>query len=80
MPQRLSTAARDFENHFAAFLARKREISEDVDAAVRDIIGAVRTRGDAALIELTAKFDQLHLTPASLRLMRRVHAFLLHPA
>ena len=67
MPQRLSTAARDFENQFASFLARKREISEDVDAAVRDIIADIRKRNDAALIELTAKFDQLHLTPATLR-------------
>ena len=67
MPERLSTSARDFENQFAAFLSRKREVSDDVDTAVRQIIADVRARGDDALIELTAKFDHLHLTPATLR-------------
>ncbi|MEQ1615758.1 MAG: histidinol dehydrogenase [Hyphomicrobiaceae bacterium] len=67
MPERLSTSARNFENQFAAFLSRKREVSDDVDTTVRQIIADVRTRGDAALIELTAKFDHLHLTPATLR-------------
>ena len=32
----------DFESRFSAFLATKREVSADVDAAVRDIIAAVR--------------------------------------
>jgi histidinol dehydrogenase len=67
MPMRLSTTSRDFENRFAGFLAHKREISEDVDAAVRQIVADVRARGDAAVIELTARFDNLHLTPATLR-------------
>ena len=34
--------------------------------AVRAIIADVRDRGDAALIELTAKFDRLELTPETL--------------
>ena len=42
MPLHLTTADPDFESAFAAFLAAKREVSEDVDAAVRAIIAQVR--------------------------------------
>jgi histidinol dehydrogenase len=44
----------------------KREESEDVDATVAGIIADVRARGDAAVIELTARFDRLELTPDTL--------------
>jgi histidinol dehydrogenase len=37
-----------------------------VDAAAARIIADVRARGDAAVIELTARYDRLHLTPATL--------------
>jgi histidinol dehydrogenase len=57
MPQRLKTQDADFEQKFGAFLAQKREVSPDVDAAVAQIIADVRKRGDAALIELTRRFD-----------------------
>ena len=50
-----------FESAFAAFLATKREASEDVDAAVRAIIAQVREHGDKAVIELTRRFDRLDL-------------------
>jgi histidinol dehydrogenase len=43
-------------------LNAKREDSPDVDAVVAEIIADVRTRGDAAVIELTARFDRLQLT------------------
>ncbi|RVA26667.1 histidinol dehydrogenase, partial [Mesorhizobium sp. M7A.F.Ca.US.001.01.1.1] len=52
----------DFEQRFAAFLTTKREVSADVDAAVRDIIARVRAEGDAALIDYTRKFDRADLT------------------
>lgn len=68
MPQFLSTSDADFEARFVALLAAKREDSPDVDAVVADIIADVRARGDAAVIELTAKFDRLELTPATMRL------------
>jgi histidinol dehydrogenase len=42
-------------------------VSADVDQAVRAIIKDVAARGDAALIELTRKYDRLDLTPATLR-------------
>ncbi|MCX7298926.1 MAG: histidinol dehydrogenase [Rhodobacterales bacterium] len=67
MPQILSTLDPDFETAFTALLGMKREDSPDVDATVAAIIADVRTRGDAAVIELTARFDRLTLTPATLR-------------
>jgi histidinol dehydrogenase len=51
----------DFEQRFAAFLLTKREVSEDVDAAVRQIIARVRTEGDAALLDYSQKFDRADL-------------------
>ncbi len=66
MPIFLNTTDTDFEAAFAAFLTTKREDSPDVDAVVADIIADVRARGDAAVIELTAKFDRLELTPQTL--------------
>ena len=62
MPLFLSTQDPDFEPRFQALLGLKREEAEDVDQAVADIIADVRARGDAAVIELTAKFDRTTLT------------------
>ncbi|MFN3612849.1 histidinol dehydrogenase, partial [Tepidimonas sp.] len=63
MPLRLSTRATDFEQRFASLLAMKREVSEEVNDVVRAIGQDVAARGDAAVIEYTAKFDKLALTP-----------------
>lgn len=68
MPQFLNTADSDFEQAFAALLGAKREDSPDVDAVVAEIIKDVRTRGDAALLELTAKFDRMQLKADQLRI------------
>ncbi|MDA0961475.1 MAG: histidinol dehydrogenase [Proteobacteria bacterium] len=68
MPQFLTTTDAGFEDAFAALLSAKREDSPDVDAVVADIIADVRARGDAAVIELTARFDRVRLTPATLRM------------
>lgn len=67
MPVFLSTADADFEVRFAAMLSAKREDAADVGDAVAAIIADVRARGDAALIELTARFDRLELTAEGLR-------------
>lgn len=67
MPVFLNSQDADFETAFAALLGAKREDSPDVDDIVAGIIADVRARGDAALIELTAKFDRLQLTPERLR-------------
>ena len=70
MPQFLNTQDADFEARFTALLGAKREDSPDVDAVVAEIIADVRGRGDAAVIELTSKFDRLNLTPDTLRFFR----------
>ncbi|MDK1488463.1 histidinol dehydrogenase [Sinorhizobium sp. 7-81] len=57
MAIRLNYLDSGFEQAFAAFLTTKREVSEDVNAAVRAIIDDVRARGDAALAEYSARFD-----------------------
>ncbi|MBV9237344.1 MAG: histidinol dehydrogenase [Xanthobacteraceae bacterium] len=67
MPIRLDTRSSDFGARFAAFLGTKREAASDVEGAVRAIVEDVTARGDAALIELTNKFDRAALTPATLR-------------
>jgi histidinol dehydrogenase len=67
MPQLLKTSDADFEDRFATFLGQKREVSDDVDTAVREIISEVRARGDAAVIAYTEHFDRLTLTPETLR-------------
>ncbi|WP_214471656.1 histidinol dehydrogenase [Mesorhizobium sp. dw_380] len=51
----------DFEQCFAAFLLTKREVSADVEAAVREIIARVRAEGDAALIDYSSRFDRADL-------------------
>jgi histidinol dehydrogenase len=68
MPRRLDAAAPGFTGAFAELLAAKREVSEDVDRVVADIIADVRARGDAALLDATRRFDRLAApTVASLR-------------
>ncbi|KGB81089.1 histidinol dehydrogenase [Rhodovulum sp. NI22] len=66
MPQFLDTTDPDFAARFDALLGAKREDAPDVDETVAAIIADVRARGDAAVLELTAKFDRLELTPETL--------------
>ena len=68
MPQFLSTRDAGFQEAFARLLAQKREDSPDVDATVAAIIADVRERGDAALVDYTARFDRVTLTPETLRI------------
>ncbi len=65
MPVFLTSSDANFEQSFTALLGAKREDSPDVDAIVADIIADVRHRGDAALLELTEKFDRLALKDAN---------------
>jgi histidinol dehydrogenase len=67
MPVRLDRASTDFDQRFGAFLAAKREVSADVERATRAIVDDVATRGDAALIEATKKFDRLDIAASGLR-------------
>ena len=57
---RLSDA--EFETTFERIVRRGETAAPEVEATVRAIIDDVRERGDAALFEYTAKFDQLQLT------------------
>ncbi|MBU2960496.1 histidinol dehydrogenase [Citreicella sp. C3M06] len=67
MPVFLDTSEPDFEIEFARLLTAKREDSPDVDDTVAAIIAEVRARGDAALLDYTARFDRLELTVEQLR-------------
>ncbi|WIY53120.1 histidinol dehydrogenase [Devosia sp. YIM 151766] len=66
MPLRLDSAAADFERQFSLLLDGKREASKDVGDIVATIIEDVRTRGDAALVELTNKFDKAGISASTL--------------
>ena len=66
MPVVLDIADANFEPQFQALLGMKREEAEDVDQAVAAIIADVRARGDRAVIDLTAQFDRLELTPETM--------------
>lgn len=70
MTLRLSTTDADFEDRFTAFLATKREASQEVDAAVREIIARVRAEGDRALKEYTKRFDRFDVEKAGMRVER----------
>ena len=70
-----SRAGGGFEAAFAALLDRAPESSPEVAARTAGIVEAVRTRGDAALVEATNRFDrrsvadaaELHLPKAALK-------------
>ncbi len=68
MPFKLNTSDPGFGAAFETLLGLKREVSEDVDTAVRGIVADVRKRGDAALIDLTQRFDRLALSASGLRI------------
>ena len=55
---RLDTRDSNFDAAFASLMDRAPEQSSDVTQAVERIVADVRTRGDAALLELTNKFDR----------------------
>jgi histidinol dehydrogenase len=68
MPLRLDTADTDFEPRFQGLLDGKRESSQDVNDIVAGIIADLRARGDAALVELTNRFDRTSFTASDLRI------------
>jgi histidinol dehydrogenase len=66
--RRLDTRDPGFEPAFAALLDEARETTARVDGAVAAIIADVRARGDAALLDLTARYDRWQ--PASAAALR----------
>lgn len=65
MVLRLNRSDASFDADFSAFVSARREVDEDVDTAVAAIIADIRARGDAALLEFTARFDRLEVESAS---------------
>ena len=66
MPKILDINQTDFDSKFQTLLSAIPEDSPEVKDIVTQIIADVRKRGDASVIELTSKFDQLYLTPETL--------------
>ena len=75
MVRRLNAADPSFAADFEALLFAKREIEEDVAQAVRGLIADVRRRGDAALVELTNKFDRAGVTAEQLATLAKTNAY-----
>jgi histidinol dehydrogenase len=55
---RLDTRDDDFDAGFSHLLNQARETTTRVDGVVAEIIAAIRRDGDAALLELTTRFDR----------------------
>ena len=68
MAHRLDSAGAGFAAAFDALLAARRGVAEDVDREAAAIVRAVRQGGDAALLDYTARFDRVALTPDTIRL------------
>jgi histidinol dehydrogenase len=62
--RRLSTVDADFEAQFAA-LKWSAETDASIDSTVANIIADVRKRGDAAVLETTARFDGVNAASVS---------------
>ena len=61
----LDSADAGFRAAFAQLLDRAQQLDQKVEGVVRDVITDVRTRGDGALVEYTAKFDRWSPTSAA---------------
>ncbi len=74
-PARLSTASNSFEAEFKARLHWSAETDAGIEQRVADILADVQRRGDAAVLDYTARFDglsaaavaELELSPVELK-------------
>jgi histidinol dehydrogenase len=57
--RRLDTAAADFDAAFDALFARMADENAEIDVRAGAIVDDVRRRGDAAVLEYTARFDRV---------------------
>jgi len=64
-PLRLSTLDKDFEDRFRQRLHWSGETDAAIESRVADILADVRQRGDAAVLDYTARFDGLQATTVS---------------
>jgi histidinol dehydrogenase len=76
--RRLNSSDPGFRAAFGALLDRAQELDQKVEGVVREVIHNVRTRGDSALIEYTAKFDRW--SPAGAAALEIPHARLAEAA
>jgi histidinol dehydrogenase len=63
--KRLSTKQADFDAQLSTLLAFEETADEKLEATVAGILADVRKRGDAAVLEYTARFDRLTLANAA---------------
>ena len=63
--RRLDSAAPGFDGELASLIAFEAAQDPEVDATVARIVADVRARGDAALLDYTAKFDRLQAPSAA---------------
>ncbi len=68
MPKTLNINNSLFEDDFVALLNSKREMDDDVDIIVADIIRDVRNRGDEAVIDYTNKFDRVNMSVEDMKI------------
>ena len=68
MARRLNSKDGSFAAEFEALLTSRAGAEDDVAREVKAIIADVRKRGDAALVELTNKFDRANVTHETLKL------------
>ena len=70
MPLRLDARAPGFSRDFRTLVDARRESDAGVSTAVAAIIADVRARGDAAVAELTTRFDRVDLTTSGIEIGR----------
>ena len=68
MAHKLDSTGAGFAAAFDALLTARRGVAADVDREATAIVDAVREGGDAALLDYTARFDRIALTPDTIRL------------
>ncbi|MDC0404404.1 histidinol dehydrogenase, partial [Porticoccaceae bacterium] len=64
-PRRLSASAADFDRQLSDLISWEQVSDQQVEGRVRDIIAAVRSDGDAALVALTNQFDRREVNTVS---------------
>src|SRR5574343_1555144 len=57
--QRLSTVEADFSTQLKTLLAFEAAADDNIERTVVGVLADVKTRGDAAVVEYTNKFDRL---------------------
>jgi histidinol dehydrogenase len=63
--RRLATREADFDARLSALTRYESALDPEVDAVARAIIADVRSRGDAAVLEYTRRFDRIDVASAS---------------